>query len=133
MKNGKSNFGFSYTYIKYGKFWSISLGHFIKHKLLIFEECTHKASNLPCNWINSGTLRNCHKILASSLKLVLTFRALTCRAAKDSPFSLCWTLNTFPKVPLLTIEKKSFRIFCVEKIIYYLIHINSDIWHVTVL
>ena len=60
---------------------------------------------LPCNWINSGTLRNCHKILASSLKLLLTFRDLTCRAAKESPFSLCWTLNTVPKVPLLTIKK----------------------------
>ena len=64
-----------------------------------------KHSILPCNWINSGTLRNCHKILASSLKLLLTFRALTCRAAKESPFSLCWTLNTVPKVPLLTIKK----------------------------
>ena len=25
---------------KYGKLWNISLGHFIKHKLLISEECT---------------------------------------------------------------------------------------------
>ena len=40
MKNGKSNFGFLYTYIKYGKFWSISPGHFIKHKPLIYEECS---------------------------------------------------------------------------------------------
>ena len=39
MKNGKSNFGFSYTYIKYGKFGRISPGHFIKHKPLISEEC----------------------------------------------------------------------------------------------
>ena len=77
---------------------------------------------LPCNWINSGTLRNCHKILASSLKLLLTFRALTCRAAKESPFSLCWTLNTVPKVPLLTIKNEIiifinlvFFYICVEK------------------
>ena len=28
MKNGKNNFGFSYRYIKYGKFWSVSLESF---------------------------------------------------------------------------------------------------------
>ena len=33
------NFGFSYRYIKYGKFWSISLEHFVEHKLWIWEEC----------------------------------------------------------------------------------------------
>ena len=55
----------------------------------------------PCNWINSDTFRNCHKILASSLKLFLIFMALTCLAAKDSLVSLFWTLNTVPKVPLL--------------------------------
>ena len=38
MKNRESHFGFSYIK-KYGKFWSISLGHFIKHKPLISEEC----------------------------------------------------------------------------------------------
>ena len=38
MKNGKSNFGFLYT-MKYGKFWSISLELFIKHKPLFSEEC----------------------------------------------------------------------------------------------
>ena len=27
-----------FVYIKYGKFWSVSSGHFIKHKLLISEE-----------------------------------------------------------------------------------------------
>ena len=32
MKNGKGNFGFLYRYIKYGKFWSILLELFIKHK-----------------------------------------------------------------------------------------------------
>ena len=36
MKNGISNFG--YTYRKYGKFWSVSPGHFIKHKPLISED-----------------------------------------------------------------------------------------------
>ena len=40
MKNRKSNFGFSYMYIKYGKFWSISLGYFIKHKPLFFWRVT---------------------------------------------------------------------------------------------
>ena len=35
MKNEKKLRGFSFLYIKYGKFWSISLGHFIKHKPLI--------------------------------------------------------------------------------------------------
>ena len=43
MKNGKSIFGFSYMYIKYGKFWSVSLEHFIKHKLLFSEEWTQRA------------------------------------------------------------------------------------------
>ena len=38
MKNGKSNFGFLYRYIKYGKFSSISMDHFIKHKPFISEE-----------------------------------------------------------------------------------------------
>ena len=28
-----------FVYIKYDKFWSISLGHFIKHEPLISEEC----------------------------------------------------------------------------------------------
>ena len=32
MKNGKNNFGFLYRYKKYGKFWSVSSGNFIKHK-----------------------------------------------------------------------------------------------------
>ena len=39
--------------IKYGKFWSILLGHFIKHKPLISEECTwywiSKVKNLLLN------------------------------------------------------------------------------------
>ena len=39
MKNGKSIFGFSYTYTEYGKFRSVSPGHFIKHKPIISEEC----------------------------------------------------------------------------------------------
>ena len=34
MKNGKRNFGFSYTYIKYAKFWSVLLDHFVEHKAL---------------------------------------------------------------------------------------------------
>ena len=33
-----------FVYIKYGKFWFILLGHFIKHKPLIFEEWTSKSS-----------------------------------------------------------------------------------------
>ena len=37
-----NNFGF-FLCIKYGKFWSILLGHFIKHKLLISEVCTVNA------------------------------------------------------------------------------------------
>ena len=28
-----------FVFQKYGKFWSILLGHFIKHKLLISEKC----------------------------------------------------------------------------------------------
>ena len=32
--------GFSYSK-KYGKFWNFLLGHFIKHKYLIFEECAN--------------------------------------------------------------------------------------------
>ena len=39
MKNGKSNF-WVFVYIKYGKFESVSPGHFIKHKPLISEERT---------------------------------------------------------------------------------------------
>ena len=38
MKNRKSIFGFSYISMKYGKFWSLLPGHFIKHKHLISEE-----------------------------------------------------------------------------------------------
>ena len=34
----KRNFGFSHRFIKYGKFWSVLPGHFIKHKRLISEE-----------------------------------------------------------------------------------------------
>ena len=37
-QNGKSNFAFLYIYIKYGKFWSILLGHSIKQKPHISEE-----------------------------------------------------------------------------------------------
>ena len=48
MKNGKSNFGFSYImYIKYGKFWSISLELFVKHKLWNWEEWHN---NVILNW-----------------------------------------------------------------------------------
>ena len=36
MKNEKSTWVFIFQ--KYGKFWSILLGHFIKHKPLISEE-----------------------------------------------------------------------------------------------
>ena len=32
-----------FVYIKYGKFWSVSPGHFIKHKPLISEECNISA------------------------------------------------------------------------------------------
>ena len=38
MKNGKSNFGFSYVLTKYGKFWSVLLELFVKHKLWNWEE-----------------------------------------------------------------------------------------------
>ena len=59
-RNGKCNFGFSYTYnIKYGKFWSVLLGHFIKHKPLISEVWQH-FSNHPINYYNT------YKILTSS-------------------------------------------------------------------
>ena len=44
---------------KYGKFWSVSLGHFIKHKPLIFEELMYVFTNE--NWmrrkISSPTIR----------------------------------------------------------------------------
>ena len=33
-----------FVYIKYGKFWSVSPGHFIKHKPLISEECLARAA-----------------------------------------------------------------------------------------
>ena len=36
MKNGKSNIWFPYKYIKYGKFLSVLLGHFIKHIIFLF-------------------------------------------------------------------------------------------------
>ena len=39
MKNGKSTLGFSYTYIEYGKFWSILLELFVEHKPWNWEEC----------------------------------------------------------------------------------------------
>ena len=40
MKNEKKYTGFRlFVYQKCGKFWSILLGHFIKHKPLISEEC----------------------------------------------------------------------------------------------
>ena len=39
MKNGKSNNWVFVYCIKYGKFKSVSPGHFIKHKPLISEEC----------------------------------------------------------------------------------------------
>ena len=38
MKNEKSMWVFIFQ--KYGKFWSVSLKHFIKHKPLISEQCT---------------------------------------------------------------------------------------------
>ena len=38
MKDGKSKFGFSHTYIKYSKFGSILLEHFVERKPLISEE-----------------------------------------------------------------------------------------------
>ena len=33
------DFGFLYMYIKYGKFWSVSLELFVEHKLWNWEEC----------------------------------------------------------------------------------------------
>ena len=39
MKNEK-NYNMGFLFQKYGKFWSVSRGHFIKHKPLISEECT---------------------------------------------------------------------------------------------
>ena len=45
MKNAKSIFGFSYTYIKYGKFWSVSLELFVEHKLWNWEEWHMITSN----------------------------------------------------------------------------------------
>ena len=38
-KMKKKNSKWVFIFQKYDKFWSISLGHFIKHKLLISEEC----------------------------------------------------------------------------------------------
>ena len=46
MKNGKSNFDFLYTYIKYAKFWSILPELFIKHKPHFPEEWSHGQSHL---------------------------------------------------------------------------------------
>ena len=55
MKNRKSNF---FVYIKYGKFWSISPIHFIKHKRLISEECYYNLwqlnSTCPTTWVLNG-------------------------------------------------------------------------------
>ena len=39
------------TFRKCGKFWSISLDHFIKHKPLISEECSYYSTLLPYNYI----------------------------------------------------------------------------------
>ena len=42
-----------FVYIKYGKFWSISLGHFIKHKLLFLKSesspTPKKIYSTPCD------------------------------------------------------------------------------------
>ena len=45
MKNEKKNMRV-FVFQKYGKFWSILLGHFIKHKLLISEEWTNNLSKI---------------------------------------------------------------------------------------
>ena len=39
-----------FVFIKCGKFWSISLGHFIKHKPLISEECQCQISYMTPSW-----------------------------------------------------------------------------------
>ena len=42
-----------FLYIKYSKFWSISLEHFVERKPLIYEECSHeKKFLLPFLWKN---------------------------------------------------------------------------------
>ena len=42
MKNEKKIHTWVFVFQKYGQFWSILLGHFIKHKPLFSEECQHK-------------------------------------------------------------------------------------------
>ena len=42
MKNEKN---WVFVFQKYGKFWSVSLGHFIKHKPLISNEWSYMHSN----------------------------------------------------------------------------------------
>ena len=43
MKNEKNYMGV-FLYIKYGKFWSVSLGHSVEHKPLFSEECQIRES-----------------------------------------------------------------------------------------
>ena len=77
MKNGRSNFGFSYTYIKFGKFWSVSLGHFIKHKFLISEEYArvhsrYETANYEFNlkWAEITTMGSAHLVGAIASEML---------------------------------------------------------------
>ena len=102
MNNGKSNFGFSYRYIKYGKFWSVSLGHFIKHKPLYFWSVQNEQDFNLTNAVDEvfskkaklgrppkiHQCKMCHKIVKCRQQLIIHVQLVHC-AKKDKRCHIC--------------------------------------------
>ena len=107
--NGKINFsGFSHKrmYIKYGKFWSVSLGHFIKHKPLISEECTGFSSqhhiNLPC-WFIMNNQKTSSADDPFKLWLQLFWNDLSRKRLLKKPIQLSLLLYASPLYSIIKI------------------------------
>ena len=90
MKNEKNYMGFLIpTYcIKYSKFWSVSLEHFIERKPFIYEEwCLSGGKNLPPDFVFKIVKKSDFFFIYYSGKFVLEFPvSLTRKNSKTFPF-----------------------------------------------
>ena len=62
-----------FIFQKYGKFWSILLGHFIKHKHLISEECQSTVLLLHSKIICAKNRKNIQNISKIFFKIIICF------------------------------------------------------------
>ena len=132
MKWKKKKTTWVFVFQKYGKCWSISLGHFIKHKPLISEECKFNfifASTLTCIVFPFSSVVHISSSTVSQISTELHF------CCPDNPITEFWSqiwsstilqlqLQLTPRIHCLKLNPASTASFWVEKVSF--VHFKKD-------